>query len=201
MMGSMSAASSSSGSDADVTAGGPLADLMRAVCAGDQDAFSRLYDATAPRVHGLVLRILRDPAQSEEVTQEVFLEIWRTAPRFDPAKGAALGWVLTVAHRKAVDRVRSSEASRRRDADYERGSPEPAHDSTEEIVSARLDGERVRAALSQLTEHQRLAVELAYFGGHTHAEVAERLGIPLGTAKSRIRDGLHRLRDHIGGER
>lgn len=183
------------------TAGGDLADLLAAVARGEQAAFSRLYDETAPRVHGLVVRILTDPAQSEEVTQEVFLEIWRTATKFDASRGSALGWLLTIAHRRAVDRVRSSSASRARDATYERRTTPAAYDSTAETVTARLDAERVRSAMSLLTDHQREAVEMAYFGGHTHTEIAQALGIPLGTAKSRIRDGLQRLRDHIGGER
>nr|WP_050671701.1 ECF RNA polymerase sigma factor SigK [Luteipulveratus halotolerans] len=182
-------------------AGHDLADLLAAVSRGEQVAFSRLYDATAPRVHGLVLRVLTDPAQSEEVTQEVFLEIWRTATKFDPSRGSALGWLLTIAHRRAVDRVRASSAARARDATYERQATPTSYDSTAETVTARLDAERVRGAMALLTDMQREAVELAYFGGRTHTEVAETLGIPLGTAKSRIRDGLNRLRDHIGGDR
>lgn len=171
--------------------------LLEAAATGDQSAFSDLYDATAARVHGLVLRVLTDRAQAEEVTQEVFLEVWRTASKFDASRGSALGWLLTLAHRRAVDRVRSAVAAKRREATYEREAEQPAYDSTEETVSSRLDAERVRTALVALTDHQRKAVELAYFGGHTHTEVAEVLGIPLGTAKSRIRDGLARLRDHL----
>ncbi|MDE9365321.1 ECF RNA polymerase sigma factor SigK [Luteipulveratus sp. YIM 133132] len=185
----------------DAASGSGVSGLLTAVASGDRAAFERLYDETAPRVHGLVLRVLADPAQAEEVTQEVFLEIWRTAPRFEAARGSAFGWLLTIAHRRAVDRVRSSAAARTRDVTYERQASAGPYDSTAETVTALLDAEQVRGALARLTDHQREAVEMAYFGGRTHTEIAETLGIPLGTAKSRIRDGLRRLRDHIGGER
>ena len=172
----------------------PHQDLLTSVARGDQDAFARLYDETAARVHGLVVRVLRDPAQSEEVTQEVYLDVWRTAARFDPAAGTALAWLLTIAHRKAVDRVRHVEASRRRDtAAHDRGL-HVAFDETAEAVEASLIGREVRDALGQLSGPQRECLELAYFGGHTHAEISQLLRIPLGTAKTRIRDGLLRLR-------
>ncbi|AKU19160.1 ECF RNA polymerase sigma factor SigK [Luteipulveratus mongoliensis] len=197
----MATASSSHSAWGDAVSVSDLPDLLEAVARGDQAAFSSLYDTTAARVHGLVVRVLADPAQSEEVTQEVFLEVWRTASRFDRGRGSPLGWLLTIAHRRAVDRVRASSAARARDVTYERETTPASYDTTEETVSARLDAERVRAAMVHLTDMQREAVELAYFGGRTHTEIAATLGIPLGTAKSRIRDGLTRLRDHIGGER
>jgi RNA polymerase sigma-70 factor (ECF subfamily) len=181
-----------------VGAGGDLAVLLRRSAAGDEGAFAELYDATAPRVFGLVRRVVRDPAQSEEVTQEVFLDVWRSSGRFDPARGSALSWILTIAHRKAVDRVRSAEAARGRDERYGATSGEVAHDSTAEEATMRLDAERVRRALSKLTDAQRKALELAYLSGHTHTEVAALLHLPLGTAKTRIRDGLIRLRDTLG---
>ena len=134
-----------------------------------------MYDATAARVHGLVLRVIRDPAQAEEVTQETFLEAWRTASRFDPDRGSALSWLLTLAHRRAVDRVRSAEAA-----------------------ATKIEAQRVRQAMGTLTDVQREALELAYFGGYTHTEVATMLDLPVGTAKTRIRDGLIRLRDLLG---
>jgi RNA polymerase sigma-70 factor (ECF subfamily) len=145
-----------------------------------------------------VLRVLRDPAQSEEVTQEVFLDIWRTAARFDPERGSALGWVMTIAHRKAVDRVRSAVAASRRDQGYHEANQDVDYDMTAEAAHASLEAERVRKALQTLTPAQRSAVELAFFGGYTHTEVAAMLGLPLGTAKTRIRDGLIRLRDTLG---
>ena len=175
-----------------------LADLLRRSARGDEQAFARLYDATATRVFGLAVRVVRDPAQAEEVTQEVFLEIWRTASRFDPDRGSPLGWLLTITHRKAVDRVRSAEAATRRDATYHEQNQPVEHDSTAEAAHASLDAHRVRGALAALTKVQREAVGLAYLGGYTHTEVATMLDLPVGTAKTRIRDGLIRLRDAMG---
>jgi RNA polymerase sigma-70 factor (ECF subfamily) len=172
--------------------------LLRRSAAGDEDAFAELYDAVSSRLYGLVRRVLRDPAQSEEVAQEVFLDIWRQSARFDPARGSALSWMLTIAHRKAVDRVRSAEAARHRDDNYGTSNQDVDHDSTSEAVVERLDAERVHRALATLTEAQRQALELAYLSGYTHTEVATMLDLPLGTAKTRIRDGLIRLRDTLG---
>ncbi len=178
--------------------GPDLADLLRRAGRADEAAFARLYDATAARVFGLALRVVRDPAQAEEVTQDAFLEIWRTAGRFDPRRGSPLGWLLTITHRKAVDRVRSAEASTRRDTTYHHQTQPIEHDTTAEAAEASLDARRVRSALRTLTEVQREAVGLAYFGGYTHTEVASMLDLPVGTAKTRIRDGLIRLRDALG---
>lgn len=175
-----------------------LAELLRRSARGDEAAFADLYDATSARVHGLVLRVVRNPAQTEEVTQEAFLEVWRTASRFDPARGSALSWLMTIAHRKAVDRVRSAEASTRRDTSYHQQSGQVDHDTTAEAVQTSLEAQRVRSALSALTPVQHEAVTLAYFGGYTHTEVATMLQLPAGTAKTRIRDGLIRLRDAMG---
>jgi RNA polymerase sigma-70 factor (ECF subfamily) len=172
--------------------------LLRRSAAGDEDAFAELYDAVSSRLYGLVRRVLRDPAQSEEVAQEVFLDIWRQSSRFDPARGSALSWMLTIAHRRAVDRVRSAVASRQRDDTYGTSNQDVDHDSTSEAVVERLDAERVHRALATLTEAQRQALELAYLSGYTHTEVATMLDLPLGTAKTRIRDGLIRLRDTLG---
>ena len=175
-----------------------LAELLKACGKGDQAAFAALYDATSSRVVGLAVRVVRDPAQAEEVAQEAFLEIWRSSGRFDPAKGSPLGWLLTIVHRKAVDRVRSAEASSRRDLTYHHQNQPVAHDATAEAAHASLEGRRVRGALQSLTPAQREALELAYFGGYTHTEVATMLDLPVGTAKTRIRDGLIRLRDNMG---
>lgn len=162
---------------------------------GDPTAFAQLYDAFAPRVYGVALRTLRDPHQAEEVTQEVFLQVWRTSAGFDPARGTAGAWVTTLAHRRAVDRVRASVASRRRD--HAEAAEQPMHDTTADAVHDSLEARMVRGALADLSPLQRQAIELAYFGGHTHVEVSHLLRIPLGTAKSRIRDGLLRLRDAL----
>jgi RNA polymerase sigma-70 factor (ECF subfamily) len=176
-----------------------LEELMRQTATGDQAAFATLYDRLAPRVHGLVVRILRDHAQSEEVTQEIFLQIWKNASSFDPTRGNALSWTLTVAHRRAVDRVRSAQAQSVRDEDYESLRDRPMHDPTSQEVEDRWQAQTVRAAVVDLGPPHQEALELAYFHGMTHREVSIALDIPLGTAKTRIRDGLRRLRDRTGG--
>ena len=177
-----------------------LVQLLKACSLGEEAAFAALYDATAARLFGLVLRTVRDRAQAEEVTQDAYLDIWRNSSRFDPDRGSALSWLMTIGHRKAVDRVRSAEATRRRDTAYEAHEQVAAFDQTVEEAHRNLDAQRVRKALATLTETQRGALELAYFGGYTHSEVAVMLDLPLGTAKTRIRDGLIRLRDTLGLE-
>lgn len=181
-----------------VASAATLAAVLRRAAGGDESAFGEFYDATSPRVLGLVRRVVRDPAQAEEVTQEVFLEVWRQSARYDADRGSPLAWLLTIAHRKAVDRVRSVEASRGRESSYGAATVDVAHDVTAEAVVERLDAERVHRALDTLTEAQRGALELAYLSGYTHTEVATLLDLPLGTAKTRIRDGLIRLRDTLG---
>ena len=176
----------------------PLSSLLRQSARGDEQAFAALYDATAARVHGLVLRVVRDPAQAEEVTQEVFLQVWRTASRYDEDKGSAMSWLMTLAHRRAVDRVRAAEAVNRQDTSYHQNTQQVAHDSTAEAAEQSMEARRVRSALAELTDVQRQALELAYFGGYTHTEVATMLDLPVGTAKTRIRDGLIRMRDAMG---
>lgn len=173
-------------------------DLLRRVAAGDREAFAELYDGTAPRVFGLVKRLLRDHAQSEEVTQEIYLEIWQTATRYDPKKGGAMAWMLTMAHRRAVDRVRASQASRDRDVRIGIREHTPAFDTVTEDVEVLIESERVKAAMMRLTELQRQAVQLAYFGGYSHREVSAMLSVPIGTVKTRLRDGMIRLRDELG---
>jgi RNA polymerase sigma-70 factor (ECF subfamily) len=172
---------------------------LKASSRGDASAFADLYDSVAPRIYGLVLRILRDSHQSEEVTQDVFLELWQTCSRFDPTRGSARAWMMTIAHHRAVDRVRSSEAGRRREAVDAECSHVTPFDQTAASAHAALEAQTVRAALSTLSRCQREALELAYFGGHSYSEVAQLLRIPPGTAKTRIRDGLIRLRDTLSG--
>jgi RNA polymerase sigma-70 factor (ECF subfamily) len=178
--------------------GPDLPDLLRRSARGDEGAFAELYDAMAARVYGLVRRVVRDPHQSEEVAQEAFLEVWRSSARYEAERGSAQAWILTIAHRRAVDRVRSAEAASRRDETYQRRNHEVEHDTTAEAVHASLDARRVHVALASLTPVQREAVSLAYLGGYTHTEVASLLDLPLGTAKTRIRDALIRLRDNMG---
>jgi RNA polymerase sigma-70 factor, ECF subfamily len=168
------------------------------IATGDKRAFAELYDATAPRIFGLIRRLLVDPAQAEEVTQEVYLEIWQTAARYKPERGSAVSWMLTMAHRRAVDRIRASQASRDRDSRIGIRDFDREYDQVAEHVEITMEGERVKRAIAGLTELQRQAVELAYFGGLSHSEIAEELHVPVGTIKTRIRDGMIRLRDALG---
>ncbi|WP_191283620.1 ECF RNA polymerase sigma factor SigK [Pseudolysinimonas yzui] len=172
--------------------------LLRAVADGDRAAFAELYDRISPRVMGLVTRLLRDRAQSEEVTQEVFLEIWQQATRFDANRGSGMAWVLTMTHRRAVDRIRASQKSHERDLRIGIRDMELDFDGVVETVEIRVENERVKRAMSRLTPVQREAVILAYYGGYSHSEMAEILAIPLGTVKTRLRDGMIRLRDELG---
>ncbi|WP_199433333.1 ECF RNA polymerase sigma factor SigK [Qaidamihabitans albus] len=179
---------------------GPTAEeLLVEVAKGDERAFEQLYDRLAGPVFGLVRRILRDHAQSEEVAQEVLVELWRTATRYSPDKGSALNWAMTLAHRRAVDRVRSARASTDREqrATFEAGRGRP-FDEVSEAVTASWERQQVRRCLSHLTELQRESVLLAYYQGYTYREVAEVLSAPQGTIKTRLRDGLIRLRDCLG---
>jgi RNA polymerase sigma-70 factor (ECF subfamily) len=173
-----------------------LDDLLRLVARGDEAAFTALYDRLAPRVYGLAQRIVRDPAQAEEVAQEALVDVWRTAGRYDPARGSAVSWVLTIAHRRAVDRVRAEQAT----ADRTRRAAvsEVAFDEVVEAATARFEQQQVRRCMSSLTELQREAVNLAYYRGYTYREVAELLGTALPTVKTRMRDALIRLRDCLG---
>jgi RNA polymerase sigma-70 factor (ECF subfamily) len=170
--------------------------LLTLVARGDESAFARVYDQLAGPVYGLIRRVVRNPAQSEEVAQEVLLEVWRAASRFDPEKGSAATWVMTIAHRRAVDRVRSATASAERE---QRSAMPPAGaDDVAVTVEASLEAERVRRCLDGLTELQRESITLAYYGGYSYREVAELLKSTLGTIKTRIRDGLIRMRDCMG---
>ncbi|WP_405689117.1 sigma-70 family RNA polymerase sigma factor [Streptomyces sp. NBC_00057] len=180
------------------SAGPDLQELLGLVARGDQDAFAKVYDAVSGPVLGLVRSVLRDPAQSEEVAQEVLVEVWRTAPRFRASRGSAMNWVLTLAHRRAVDRVRSAEASAAREHRAALLDRTPAFDEVTEQVESRLEREQVRRCMRTLSELQRQSVTLAYYRGLTYREVSELLSVPLGTIKTRLRDGLIRLRDCLG---
>ncbi len=173
-------------------------ELLVAVARGDQQAFASLYDRLGGLVFGVVKRVVRDPSQSEEVAQEVLVEVWRTATRFDPDKGTAQTWILTMAHRRAIDRVRSEQSSRDRTDRIGRRDQVRDFDEVSEEVETRFEHQQVREALDALTDLQREAVELAYYRGYTYREVSEMLDTPLGTIKTRMRDGLIRLRDAMG---
>jgi len=173
-----------------------LAVLLARVARGDQVAYEEVYDQLAGPVLGMVRRVVRDLAQSEEVMQEVLLELWRTASRFDRDKGSAASWVMTIAHRRAIDRVRSEQKSAERE--LRAASAQIDYDEVTETVEATLDRERVRRCMGSLTELQRESVTLAYYGSYTYDEVAGLLGVATGTVKTRMRDGLIRLRDCLG---
>lgn len=170
--------------------------MLAQVARGDERAFGSVYDQLAGPVYGLIRRVVRNPAQSEEVAQEVLLEVWRAASRFDPAKGSAATWVMTIAHRRAVDRVRSAAAATERE--QRTALPPSASDDVADAVEASLEQERVRRCLEDLTDLQRESITLAYYGGYSYREVSALLGSTLGTIKTRIRDGLIRMRDCMG---
>lgn len=184
----------------------PLTDpgsLLEFAASGDLQAFGRFYDLMAPRVYGLALRVLRDPGYAEETAQEVFLQVWKQAADYRPSLGSVQSWVLTITHRRAVDRVRSeSSAARRDEVDAATGTIHGADvaEQVTEKISRDEDAAEVRRCLETLTDNQRESIEMAYFSGQTYREVAERLGTALPTIKSRIRDGLRRLKNCLGGE-
>ncbi|WP_149361495.1 ECF RNA polymerase sigma factor SigK [Lolliginicoccus suaedae] len=175
--------------------------LLTRSALGDEDAFAQFYDVISPSVFGMVCRVVRDRAQSEEVTQDVMVELWRTASRFDAAKGSATGWALTLAHRRAIDRVRSAQASTDRDHRSAMLSERREYDEVSEAVEASLERHQVQRCLGSLTELQRESVMLAFYQGYSYPEVASLLKVPLGTVKTRMRDGLIRLRDCLGVSR
>jgi RNA polymerase sigma-70 factor (ECF subfamily) len=178
--------------------GPDAAALMRQVARGDEAAFERLYDILIGPLYGAIRRIVRDPAQSEEVAQEVMVELWRTATRYSPERGSVMTFAMTLAHRRAVDRVRSAQASADREEHVGRRAATRPFDEVAEQVTARFEQAQVRRCLATLTELQRESVLLAYYGGRTYKEVGELLDTPLGTIKTRLRDGLIRLRDCLG---
>jgi RNA polymerase sigma-70 factor (ECF subfamily) len=166
--------------------------LVALAARGESDALAELYDRYGRPAYGLALRVLRDSALAEDAVQEAFLAVWRSADRFVAERAKASTWIMTLAHRRAVDLVRRED---RRRAEPLEGAPVPSGDATDETAWLRLQRERVQAALRALPDQQREAIELAYYGGFTQSELAERLGQPLGTIKSRMFAGLARLRE------
>lgn len=176
----------------------PESDLMVRVARGDTAAYSELFDRVSPRVFGMVRRVLQNPAQSEEVTQEVMIEVWRLAARYEAGRGSVISWIMTMAHRRAIDRVRAEQSSVNRDFAVGSQSIDTDFDQVTDSVIGQLEAERVRRCLGSLTGLQRESITLAYYGGHTYAEVAILLDAKLPTIKARMRDGLVRLRDCLG---
>ncbi|WP_367649921.1 ECF RNA polymerase sigma factor SigK [Gordonia sp. X0973] len=175
-----------------------LPHLLENIAAGDGAAFGEFYDQTSSRVYGMVLRVLRDPGYSEEVTQEVYVQVWTSAKSYAPSSGSPVAWLLTMAHRRAVDRVRREDAATRRDLNFAARAADREYDEVSETVTTREMTAAVRDCLDSLTGTQRESVDLAYYGGLTYREVADRLSVALPTVKSRIRDGLLRLRNCLG---
>ena len=176
-----------------------LDDLLGRVARGDESAFATVYDTLGAAVHGLARRVIRDPSRAEEISQEVFMQVWQSAVRFDPQRGSAKSWVLTLAHRRAVDAVRHDQAATDRENKYD-WSGGPDFDEVEETVTISLEHEQVRRCLDGLTDLQREAVSLAYYQGYTYGEVADVLEANPATIKTRMRDGIVRLRDCMGVE-
>lgn len=175
-----------------------LDDLLRRVARGDVVAFAMFYDHTRARVFGLVSRVLRDRGYSEETTQEVYLQVWRSAASFDPSAGSAAAWLITLAHRRAVDRVRAEQAARRRDSKYAAMSGEPPADVVVDTAALSEEHRQVVECLDALSDAQRRCIELAYYRGLTYPQVSERIAVNLATVKSRIRSGLLSLRRCLG---
>ncbi|MDQ0866037.1 RNA polymerase sigma-70 factor (ECF subfamily) [Arthrobacter globiformis] len=175
-----------------------LAQLLERIAGGDQASFAEFYRLTSRRVFGMARRVLIDPELSEDTVQEVFLQVWQNAARFDPGSGSPLAWLMTISHRRAVDRVRSSQSATEREARYGASSQDIDHDSVSDQVDSRLEAEAVVRCLETLTQTQQESVRLAYYGGLTYREVAEKLNAAIPTIKSRIRDGLIRLKSCLG---
>lgn len=176
-----------------------LARRLGAIAGGDRKAFTEFYDLTCARVFGLSSRIVRNAAIAEEVTQEVYLQVWTSAAReYDPTLSSPIGWLLTLTQRRSVDRVRSEQSASDRNHAYGASHLGREHDVVADEVGQRLDEQQVIDCLDTLTDTQREAIALAYYGGHTYREVAELLGSGLPAIKTRIRDGLIRLKNCLG---
>lgn len=175
-----------------------LDELLRQVAQRDVDAFAALYDRTRARVYGMVTRVLRDPGYSEETTQDIYLQVWRSAGNYDPAAGSPMAWLLTLAHRRAVDRVRSEEAASQRESRYGAATVDPPVDHVADSVILLDERRRVVDCMASLSDLQREAIQLAYYEGLTYVQVSERLSANLATIKSRMRDGIRGLKNCLG---
>ncbi|CAN5326146.1 ECF RNA polymerase sigma factor SigK [soil metagenome] len=179
------------------TSSGSVDDLLEQTARGDKTAFAALYDSVAPAVYGIAVNVVRDPSMAEEVAHDALLNVWESGQSFNRARGSARAWIMTIAHRRAVDVVRSEQAARDRLMRIGTRTLERSYDEVSESVCGRVEVALVRQALGVLTALERESITLAYFGGFTHREVAEILQVPLGTVKSRISTGLRRLRSEL----
>ncbi|MFD3747821.1 ECF RNA polymerase sigma factor SigK [Nocardia sp. NPDC058633] len=193
------AASCPVGAGRDHAAQARLVILLDDIAAGDRTAFAEFYRAASPRVFGLALRIVRNHGAAEDIAQEVFLQVWSLAGQYDSAKASPIGWLLMLTHRRAVDRVRTEQSATRRDLVFGHAHLGRDHDIVAEEVTQRLDEQAVLDCLQTMTDLQREAVAMAYYGGRTYVEVSETLAVPLPTVKSRIKDGLKRLENCLTG--
>lgn len=173
------------------------AELIRGVAEGDEQALASLYDATSRTVYGLLLRILSDPASAEEVLLDVYAQVWRQAASYSPERGRPLAWLTTIARSRAIDRVRRTRQEHQREAPLDEAARASGGESVEEGVRAGEVRAVIRAALDALAPEQREVIELAYYGGMSHSEIAAARGLPLGTVKTRTRLGLMRLREML----
>jgi RNA polymerase sigma-70 factor (ECF subfamily) len=172
--------------------------LLRQIALRDVEAFAAFYDETRARVYGLITRVLRDPGYSEETTQDVYLQVWNGASNYDPKAGTPLAWLMTLAHRRAVDRVRSEQAASQRESRYGAATVELPADRVAEAVIQLDERRQVTDCLSSLTDAQRESIQLAYYEGLTYSQVSERLSTNLATIKSRMRDAIRSLRNCLG---
>lgn len=177
-----------------------LVALLTGAAGGDRGAFARLYDLTSSRIYGLAFRIVRDRHYAEEIVQEAYLQYWQKAPEYHPARGSVISWMMTIAHRRAVDRVRSEELQQRKVADYGAANVSPPQAVPLEIVVAEDEAATLRSCMNELTDLQRDSIEMSYFNGLSYPEVAAETSTPLPTIKSRIRDGLRRLKNCLRSE-
>jgi RNA polymerase sigma-70 factor (ECF subfamily) len=177
-----------------------LPTLIERVGNGDQEAFSAVYDQLAPVLFGVIKRVLHDRAMSEDVTQEVFVQIWNSVHKFDADRASVTSWAVTIARRRAVDRVRQEQSQRRRIESLGQQRPDNCADPSDEVAET-ADAQHVRRAIERLPVNQRDVIRLAFLDGQTHGAIAEQLGIPLGTVKGRVRCGLKRLHTDIGQRR
>jgi RNA polymerase sigma-70 factor (ECF subfamily) len=172
--------------------------LLRRVARRDVEAFAEFYDHTKSRVFGLVTKVVRDPGYSEETTQEIYLQVWRSAGGYDPAAGSPMAWLMTLAHRRAVDRVRTEQAASQRESRYGASNVQPPVDHVADSVITEDERRRVTDCLSSLTDVQRECIDLAYYQGLTYSQVSQRLTANLATVKSRMRDAIRGLRNCLG---